>query len=102
MERSRFTDGRIIAALKDAKAETSVPELCTTYGISDATFYKWRPQSGMDVLLMSRMKKLGDENCRPKKLYLNAQYDAIAVQPLLYPLLRATTTRHRSSYAQST
>ncbi len=77
MKTSRFTDSQIIAVLKEAEAGTPVPELCRTQGIRNATFYKWRSKlGGMDVSLMSRMKELGDENRRLKKLYVDAQLSA--------------------------
>lgn len=37
MKKSRFTDGQIIAVLKQAKAGTPVPELCREHGISSAS-----------------------------------------------------------------
>ncbi|VVD89528.1 transposase [Pandoraea terrae] len=42
MKTSRFTDGQIIAILKQAEAGTPVPELCREHGMSSASFYKWR------------------------------------------------------------
>ncbi|WP_437884570.1 transposase [Pseudomonas sp. LRF_L74] len=42
MKTSRFSDSQIIAILKQAEAGSPVPELCREYGISSATFYKWR------------------------------------------------------------
>ena len=42
MKTSRFTDSQIIAILKQAKAGSPVPELCSEHGISNATFYEWR------------------------------------------------------------
>ena len=57
MKRSRFTDGQIIAILKEAESGTRVADLCREHGMSDATFYKWRAKyGGMDASLMKRMK----------------------------------------------
>lgn len=47
MKKSRFTDSRIIAVLKQAEGGTRVPELCREHGISSATFYKWRSEFGV-------------------------------------------------------
>jgi putative transposase len=77
MKTSRFTDSQSIAVLKEAEGGTSVPELCRTHGISNATFSRWRSKfGGMDVSLMTRMKELEDENRRLKKLYVNVQLSA--------------------------
>ena len=63
MKRSRFTDGQIMAVLKQAEVGTPVPDLCREHGVSSATFYKWRAKfGGMDVSMMAKMKELEDEN----------------------------------------
>lgn len=77
MKKSRFTDGQIIAILKQAEAGTPVPELCREHGISSATFYKWRSKyGGMEASMVSRMKELEEENRRLKKMYAEAQMSA--------------------------
>jgi len=77
MKKSRFSDGQIIAVLKQAEDGTPVPELCREHGISSATFYKWRAKyGGMDASLMGRMKELEEENRRLKKMYAESQMSA--------------------------
>lgn len=77
MKKSRFTDSRIIAVLKQAEAGTPVPDLCRQHGISSATFYKWRSKfGGMDASMVSQLKELQDENRRLKKVYADAQLGA--------------------------
>jgi putative transposase len=39
MKKSRFTEERIIAILKEHHAGLSAADLCRKHGISDATFY---------------------------------------------------------------
>lgn len=70
MKRSRFSDSQIMAILKQAKTGTPVPELCREYGMSNATFYKWRAKyGGMDASMVARLKELEIENRRLKKMY---------------------------------
>jgi putative transposase len=77
MKRSRFTDSQSLVVLKQAEAGTAVPDLCRDYGISMATFYKWRSQfGGMDVSLMMRINGLEEQNRLLKKLYIEAQIKA--------------------------
>jgi len=57
MKKSRFTDSQILAILKEAESGVRVPDLCRKYGMSDATFYKWRAKyGGMDASMMKRLK----------------------------------------------
>jgi len=42
MKKSKFTEEQIVFALKQAEAGVAVEELCRKYGISGATFYRWR------------------------------------------------------------
>ena len=84
MKTSKYSDGQILAILKEAEAGTPVPQLCRTHGMSTATFYKWRSKyGGMDASLMARMKELEEENRRLKKLYAEAQLAADIVKEAL-------------------
>ena len=50
MKKSRYTEEQIIGILKQHQAGLGAKELCRKYGISDATFYKWRSKyGGMEV-----------------------------------------------------
>ena len=81
MKQSRFTDSQIIAILKQAEAETPVPEVCREHGISSATFYKWRTKyAGMDASLMAKILELEAENSRLKKMYAEERLKAEIIQ----------------------
>ena len=84
MKKSRFTDGQILAILKQAEAGVAVPDLCREHGISSATFYKWRAKfGGMDASLIARLKDLEEENRRLKKMYAEERLKAEIVQEAL-------------------
>jgi putative transposase len=77
MEKSKFPDSQIMEALKRVESGLGVPDLCRELCISTATFYKWRAKyDGMDTSMMSRMKKLEEENRRLTKMYIEEKLKA--------------------------
>ena len=84
MKKSRFTEERIIAILKEHYAGLSAAELCRKHGISDATFYKRRSQyGGMEVSQARKLKALESENAKLKKLLAESMMDASTLRELL-------------------
>jgi putative transposase len=70
MKTGRFRDAQIMGILKQAEGGVPVSELCREYGMSSASFYKWRAKyGGMDVSLVSQMKAMEAENKRLKRMY---------------------------------
>ena len=84
MRRSRFREEQIIGILKEHQAGLSAQELCRTYGVSDATFYKWRSKyGGMDVSEAKRLKSLEEENGKLKRLLADAMLDVSTLREML-------------------
>ena len=84
MKRSRFSDEQIIGILKEHQAGLSAVELCRKYGVSDATFYKWRSRyGGMEVAEAKRLKALEDENGKLKRLLADAMLDVSTLKEKL-------------------
>jgi putative transposase len=83
-KQTRFTEEQIIKVLKEHAAGLSAGEVCRKYGISDATFYKWRSRyGGMEVSDARRLKALEDENRRLKKLLAESMLDASTLKEML-------------------
>ena len=81
MKKSRYSDSRIMAIIKQAEAGTPVPELCREHGMSSVSFYKWRSKyGGMDASMMTRLKELEDGNRRLKKMYAEERLKAEIIQ----------------------
>jgi len=80
----RYTDEQIIGILKEHEAGLTAKELCRKYGMSDATFYKWKAKfSGMEVNEARRLRDLEDENRRLKKLVADLSLDKMALEEVL-------------------
>ena len=84
MKKSRYPESQIFQILKEAEAGIPVPELCRKYGMSNASFYKWRSKyGGMDVSHMRRLKELEQENARLKKMYAEEKLKAEIISEAL-------------------
>ena len=84
MKRSRFSEEQIIGILKEQEAGAKTADVCRKYGISDATFYKWKAKfGGMEVSDARRLKALEDENARLKKLLAESVLNEAALRELL-------------------
>ena len=61
-----------------------MPELCRKYGISDATFYKWRSKYGwLEVSEAKRLRSLELENAKLKRLLAEAMLDVSTLKEML-------------------
>ncbi|MBB4303124.1 putative transposase [Rhodobium orientis] len=84
MKRSRFSDEQIIGILKEHQAGMSAADLCRKYGVSDATFYKWRSKyGGMEVSEAKRLKALEAENAKLKKMLAEQMLDVATLREML-------------------
>ena len=84
MRRSRFSEEQIIGILKEHQARRGVAELCRKYGISDATFYKWRSKyGGLEVSEAKRLRSLELENAKLKRLLADVMLDVSTLKEML-------------------
>ncbi len=83
MKRSRFTQEQIIGVLKEHQAGATAPDLCCKHGISEATFYAWRPKYGGMESDARKLKSLEEENARLKKLLAESMLDVSTLREML-------------------
>lgn len=76
MKKSRYSETQIFKILKEAESGISAVEISRRYGISQATFYKWKAKfGGMDASMIKRLKELEAENTRLKRMYADSKMD---------------------------
>ena len=85
MRRSRFSEEQLIGILKEHQAGRGVAaELCRKYGISDATFYKWRSEyGGLEVSEAKRLRSMELETAKLKRLSVDAMPDVSTLKEML-------------------
>ncbi len=82
--KKRFSEEQIIKILKSHEAGLKTEEVCREYGISEATFYKWKAKyGGMEVSEAKRLKELESENAKLKRLLADAELDKLMLKDLL-------------------
>jgi len=70
VKKSRFSEEKIIAVLKQWEAGVKPTELTRKHGVSEATLYNWKARyGGLDVSQLRKLKELEVENGRLKRMY---------------------------------
>jgi len=76
MKGKRFKPEQISMILKSYDEGKSVTDIVREYGVSKATFYKWRQRyQGMDAKDLKRLKELEQENQKLKRMYAELALD---------------------------
>jgi putative transposase len=84
MRSSRFSEEQIIAILAEQERGVPTGDVCRKYGVSSATFCKWKAKyGGLDVSDARRLKTLEQENSRLKRLLADAMLDNVVLKHLL-------------------
>ncbi len=84
MRKSRFSEEQIVGIIQEYAAGAKASELCRRFGMSDATFYKWKAKyGGLQVNEVKRLKDLEAENGKLKKLLAETMLDNDALKGLL-------------------
>jgi putative transposase len=85
MRKSRFSEAQIQLAVQQAEAGVDVTEICRKYGLSAATFYRWRQKYGsLNRSELQELKDLLRETfpvCLPLRVQARLTCDSICMLP---------------------
>ena len=84
MRQSKVTETHIVSILKDADAGRPVNEIWRHYGISSATYYKWKAKyGGIEASDVRRLKEFEHENSRLKRMYADLSLENAALKDVI-------------------
>ena len=84
MRKSKFSESQIVGILKDAESGVPVVDLLRKYGVSKATFFKWRNKyGGASVSDVKRLRELETENAKLKRMYADLALENAAIRDVL-------------------
>ena len=91
MKKDKLTETQIISMLNEADTGKPIADICRTYKVSSATYYKLKTKyAGMNVSDLKRMKALEAENRRLKSMYADISLEHKILKEILekkYPEL---------------
>ena len=83
MKSKRYTEEQIIRILQEVESGNPVASVCRQHGVSEATVHRWRSKyKGMDQASLKRLRELGAENSRLKKIVAQQVMDIDALKEL--------------------
>lgn len=85
MKASKFSDAQKAFILKQGAVGVPVADICRRAGISQATYFNWKKKKydGMLPPDMRRLKQLGDENAKLRKLVADLSLDKEMLQDVI-------------------
>jgi len=84
VKKSKFSETKIFAILKEAEAGVAVSEISRKHGISGATFYNWKSKyAGMSGSEIRRMRHLEEENNKLKRMYADLSLENNVLKELI-------------------
>ena len=84
MRKSKFSESQIVGLLKDAESGVPVADLIRKYGVSKATFFKWRSKyGGASISDVKRLRELETENAKLKRMYADLALENAAIKDVL-------------------
>ena len=86
---------QITAVLQQAEMGVEIKDLCSKFGFTDVTFYRWKKQyAGMGVSELQELRQARDENTKLKRIVADLTLDKQMLQELLKKCFKAPSQAH--------
>lgn len=84
MKKTKHSEEKIIAAVKQMEAGRSAKEIARELGVSDQTLYNWKSKyGGMEISDAKRLRTLEEENRRLKEMVADLSLDKEALKTVI-------------------
>ena len=75
LKRSKFPEGQIVNAFRQADSGTPVDDLCQQLGIAEQTLYAWKKYAHLGASELRRLRQMEEEHARLKRLVADLSID---------------------------
>jgi len=84
VRKSKYTEGQIAFALKQAETGVPVAEVVRKMGITEQTFYRWKKKyGGLGATELRRLRQLEEENRKLKQMVADLSLDKHMLQEVI-------------------
>jgi putative transposase len=84
MKKTKYTEEKIVAAVKQMEGGRATKEVARELGVSDQTLYNWKAKyGGMEVSDVKKLRALEEENRRLKEMVADLSLDKAALQTVI-------------------
>jgi putative transposase len=84
MKKMKYTEEKIVAAVKQMEGGRATKEVARELGVSDQTLYNWKAKyGGMEVSDVKKLRALEDENRRLKEMVADLSLDKAALTTVI-------------------
>lgn len=84
MKKKRYTEEQIVRILKEGESGSAISELCRKYGVSEATYFRWKSKyAGLELSDLKKMKSMEAENTQLKRIVADQALQINAMKEVL-------------------
>jgi putative transposase len=84
MKKTKYTEEKIVAAVKQIEGGRATKDVARELGVSDQTLYNWKAKyGGMEVSDVKKLRALEEENRRLKEMVADLSLDKAALTTVI-------------------